>query len=216
MTKARPGWEPEGKGIIVLMLIKKFFATFFGSAPVVVPVEFSDGLLAFRCDRPLPFEPTTVTSLTSHGSIATRLEVLSYDVGHRVYRARLLEAETALRRLEIPVREMVRIPQAVRVSSPEIPKYFALTEDLSVTGVRLATKMALATGASLDMAMDLDDPSLPTIRVRGEVRWSAMKADGSYHCGVQFVAIEPGQHRMLERYIDSRLATQRTVHGTGS
>jgi hypothetical protein len=197
----------------VFVAIKKFLRSLFKSFPVVQPVEFSDGLLAFRCDRPLAFEPTTVASLTPQGSVMARLDVMSYDVGQRLYRARVLDPGATLQRMEIPVRGAVRLPQAVRVSSREIPKYFALTEDISVSGLRLATKMMLPAGATLEMAVDLDDPSLPTIRIKGEVRWSGMKGDGSYHSGVSFLGIDKGQRRILERYIDTRLVAQRTVHG---
>jgi hypothetical protein len=199
----------------VLGVLKNLAKFLLHSLPLIEPVEFSDGLLAFRCDRRLPFAPMTVASLTSSGSVKTRLEVCSYDVGLRLYRAQLVDGGETLQKLKLPARGAVRLAQAVRVSSRQIPKYFALTEDLSVGGVRLATAQMLPIGAALEMSLDLDDPSLPSIRVNGEVRWSAIKADGSYHSGVSFVGIDRGQHRILERYIESRLAKHRSVHGEG-
>lgn len=194
-------------------LMKKLLSSLVGSCPVIEPIEYCDGLLAFRCDRSLPFEALTVTSLTKGGSIATEIRVCSYDVDHRIYRAQLADCSQTLARMQMPSRGTRRLNQTVRVSSRQIPKFFALTEDVSVGGLRLSTAGPLTVGSQLDMSLDLDDPNIATIRVIGEVRWSAMKGDGSYHSGVRFEGIDTTQHRILERYIESRLATQRTVHG---
>jgi hypothetical protein len=198
----------------VFTVVKKFIASLIQSFPIIEPIEFSDGLLSFRCARSLPFQSMTVASPSSVGSILTRLEICSYDAGQRLYRAQLTDcAETALRKLQVPTRGTQRLAQAVRVSSRQIPQFFALTEDISSSGVRLATPGMLSVGASMDMSLDLDDPAIPTLRLNGEVCWTAMRADGTYHSGVRFVGIDRGQHRILERYIESRLAAQRTVHG---
>jgi hypothetical protein len=201
----------------VFAIVKKFLSSLVKSFPIIEPIEFSDGLLAFRCENRLPFELVTVASLTSQGSVLTKVEICSYDTNQQLYRAHLGAdcAEETLQRLELPARSALRLTQALRVSSRQIPKFFALTEDISSSGLRLATPDKLPVGSNMDISMDLDDPAVPTIQVKGEVCWTAMKADGSYHSGVRFVGIDRGQFRMLERYIESRLATHRTVHGDG-
>lgn len=193
--------------------MKKLLSSFVGSCPVIEPIEYCDGLLAFRCDRSLPFEALTVTSLTKGGSVATEIRVCSYDVDHRIYRAQLPHCEETLERMQLSSRVTQRLTQAVRVSSRQIPKFFALTEDISAGGLRLCTPGPLTVGSALEMSLDLDDPAISTIVISGEVRWSAMKGDGSYHSGVRFEGMDRTQIRILERYIESRLATQRTVHG---
>jgi hypothetical protein len=171
--------------------------------------------LAFRCDASLPFERMTVASLTASGAITARLEVFSYDEAHRVYRAQLENCPETLAMMQLPVRSVQRLPLAVRVSSRQLPQYFALTEDLSVAGVRLRTTSSLREGTLLEMSLDLDDPAMPVLQVSGEVCWSAMKGDGSYHSGVQFRGIDGSCLRALERYLGERLESQRSVHGDG-
>lgn len=196
-------------------LAKRFLLSMFQSFPVIQPLEFSDGLLAFRCDRSLPFERLTVASLTSAGSVVARLEVCSYDNSQRVYRGQLENCQETLSLMQLPARIGPRLPLAVRVSSRQLPQYFALTEDLSLYGLRLSTADPLAAGAGLEMDLDLDDPGLPTLTVSGEVCWSAMRADGSYHSGVRFSGLGGAAQRALDSYIERRLESQRLVHGEG-
>lgn len=193
--------------------MKKLLSSLLQSSPVIEPIEYCDGLLAFRCQRSLPFEALTVTSLTTGGAVAAEIKVCSYDVNQRVYRAQLADCEEALQRMQLQPRATQRLSQSVRVSSRQIPKFFALTEDISASGLRLATPEALMVGSRLEMSLDLDDPAIATIQVAGEVRWSAMKADGSHHSGVRFDHLDQSHQRILERYIESRLATHRNVHG---
>lgn len=195
--------------------LKGIFRSLTPNFPVIHPLEFSDGLLAFRCDASLPFERLTVASLTAGGAITARLEIFSYDDANRVYRAQLEDCQQTLDLMQLPARATRRLPLAVRVSSRQLPQYFALTEEVSTCGVRLVTASALREGTLLEMSLDLDDPALPVLQVQGEVRWSAMKGDGRYHSGVRFCAIDGPSQRALERYIEQRLESHRTVHGEG-
>lgn len=183
--------------------------------PTIEPVEFADGLLAFRSDRTLEFEAMTVTAKTELGPIQGQVEVRSYDASSRLYRAEVRDTARTLAKWNIPARGTSRLSQAVRVSSPQLPNFFALTEDLSVSGLRLLSEKALRVGTTLEMSLDLDDPTVPSIKLNGEVRWSSRKADGTFHSGVRFVGIERGHYRTMERYINDRLAVQRRVHGEG-
>ncbi len=199
----------------MIILFKKILSAFSQSVPVIELVEFTDGLLAFRCEKTLPFEPLTVSASTDLGPIAGRVEICSYDPSQRIYRAEVHDAARTLAKWNLPARGTSRLVQSLRVSSPQLPRYFALTEDVSVSGVRLVTDSALRIGVPLEMSLDLDDPAVPTIRLNGEVRWSARKADGSFHSGVRFIGIERGHHRTVERYVTERLAVRRRVHGEG-
>ena len=198
----------------MIVFVKKLISSLTHSTPTIVPVEFADGLLAFRCDRPLQFEAMTVTAKTDVGMLQGQVEVCSYDPSRQLYRGEVLDTARTLARWNIPARGTSRLSQSVRVSSPGLPNFFALTEDLSAGGLRLLTDTALAIGTVLEMSVDLDDPAIPSIRLTGEVRWSARKPDGSFHSGVSYVGIERGHYRTLERYINDRLAVQRRVHGS--
>ena len=193
-------------------MLKSLLFSLPRSSPLIDPVEFSDGLLAFRCKRRLPFQAQTVASPTPDGPVTTEVLVCSYDSTQGVYRARVANPGT-LQKMRIDSRQPRRLAQALRVSSRQIPKYFALTEDISSSGLRLATEEPLAVGSTLEMSLDLDDPTVATLRLRGQVRWTATKGDGSHHSGVRFVDLDRNDGRVLERYIESRLATHRSVHG---
>jgi hypothetical protein len=199
----------------VFAMFKKLFSVFEGNSPVIEPVEFRDGLLAFRCQRRLPFQALTVAAPTPAGPVKTEILVCSYDPTQQVYRAQLPQVAVGdtLQRLHIESRGTRRLTQALRVSSRQIPKFFALTEDISVGGLRLATEDIMRAGSILEMSLDLDDPAVPTMIVRGEVVWSALKGDGTFHSGIRFLDLERLAARRLERYIESRLETQRIVHG---
>ncbi len=199
----------------MIALFKKLFSGFAPSVPAIELVEFTDGLLAFRCERPLPFEAMNVSATTDLGPIAGRVDICSYDDSQRLYRAEVHDTARTLAKWNIAARGTARLNQSLRVSSPQLPTYFALTEDVSVSGIRVLTDLPLQVGLSLEMSLDLDDPAVPTIRLSGEVRWSSRKADGLFHSGVRFVGIERGQHRTIERYVSERLAVQRRVHGEG-
>ncbi len=192
--------------------IKKIFTASNGKGPVIETVGFSDGLLSFRSRRSLGFQSLTVSSLTSHGSVSAEVDIQSYDAGQQIYRAVLKNRTQALRNLELQARGTERLPKAVRVSSADLPNYFALTEDLSVDGVRLSTTHPLQVGRSFEMSIDLDDANTPLLNVTGEVRWTASKADGSHHSGMGFVGLGPSEHRTLTHYIQSRIAAQKAVH----
>lgn len=197
----------------MLQFIKKLFTSSKFKSPVVETVGFSDGLLAFRSRRILPFQSLTVASETSHGAVTAEVEIQSYDAGQQIYRAVLKNKTQSLRNLELQARGMARLIKVVRVSSSSLPNYFALTEDLSVDGVRLSTAQPLQVGSSFEMSLDLDDANIPMLHVTGEVRWTASKADGSYHSGILFVGLGPSEHRTLTHYIETRLAARRAVHG---
>lgn len=193
--------------------IKKIFIASHVKCPDIETVGFSDGLLAFRSRRTLPFQTLTVSSKTSHGAVTADVEIQSYDAGQQIYRAVLKNKTAALRSLELQARGTERLPKAVRVSSSDLPNYFALTEDLSVDGVRLSTAKPLQVGTSFEMSIDLDDANTPLLHVTGEVRWTAAKADGTHHSGMVFVGLGPSEHRTLTHYIQTRIAAQRAVHG---
>lgn len=199
----------------MIVFFKKLLSSFTQSIPVIELIEFTDGLLAFRCERSLPFDVVRVSATTDLGLIAGRVDVCSYDASQRIYRGEVHDTARTLAKWNVPARGTSRLNQSLRVSSPQLPNYFALTEDVSVSGIRVVTELPLQVGLPLEMSLDLDDPAVPTIRLSGEVRWSSRKANGTFHSGVRFVGIERGQHRTVERYVTERLAVQRRVHGEG-
>lgn len=190
-------------------------SVFTSLPPRIEPLEISEGLLAFRCSASLPFGWVAVSHGAATQRAVTRVCICSKEPETQVYRAQWEAGALQQAWSELGGRLEPRLAQAVRVASPDLRGFFALTEDVSTGGVRLATPERLVAGTVLPLRLDLDDPRLPCLAVRGEVRWSAIKADGTCHSGIRFLDLERTQERNLARYIESRLAARRVVHGEG-
>lgn len=190
----------------MLKLIKQLFAP---PLPRVQIVGFSDGLLSFRSTKELPFLKTVrVRTMENTGSVTATLEVTSYDQNEKVYRAVLSDSESKLQEMNLGRRSTVRLTRFMRVLSHQIPGFFCSTEDISVNGMRLATKTPLKVGQALDLQVELDDANLEPVRLAAVVRWSACKGSGSYHSGLEFRGLEhdPGTRGILETFIEERLS----------
>ena len=76
--------------------------------------------------------------------------------------------------------------------------------DLSVTGCAMDLKQTLGAPDSLTLALLLPDEG-PTVSVLlGTVRWTGAKT-----CGVEFLQIEPDQHRRLAGYLETVVSPAR-------
>lgn len=168
-------------------------------------LEHRDGLLWLNSSRKLPLTNTTVAARTAAGPVQAKVEVHSYDAQFKVYRATLTDPAVDLAMLRIERRDGMRVKKSLKVSSPDLPTKNARTEDISLSGARLATRSYLDIGSQLELTIYLAHPQLPPLKVLAEVRWSAKKADNSYHSGVKFCAVSQGQLVTLQRFMRARL-----------
>ena len=102
----------------------------------------------------------------------------------------------------------------MRVTSPKFPGFTGMTEDISVTGLKVVTRELLKTGETIPVNLELDDSQMPTISLHAEVAWSAVKGDHSYHSGLRITDIHPDSEQMIRRYIKTRLAIEKRFHTT--
>ena len=73
--------------------------------------------------------------------------------------------------------------------------------DLSVGGALLALELPLQVGAIHDFALTIEGA---TVWVQAEVRRSSPAAGGGHQVAVEFLGSDPGDQRLLERYLNKR------------
>ena len=181
-------------------------------APTVEYVDFEDGLLAVRSSKALKTNNTVIKLKASYGTVVAHVLVESYDQTNGLYRLKLFEHDVILDSLEIERREGPRLPKVVRVSSQAFPGYSGTTEDISVTGTRINTSGPLELSHDIEIKMELDDPDIPPIRLFADVAWTAVKYDGSYHSGLRYSGLDRETGKVIQRYIEARLAIEKKLH----
>ena len=180
--------------------------------PTVDYVDYSDGLLSVYSKKNLKPDTTAVKLRTSFGTIAAYVKVLSVDKELLVYRLEVLNSQLVLDQLEIDRREDVRLPKTLRLSSNDFPGYSGMTEDISVTGCRVATTGALEVGLPLDVKLELDDPEIPSMVLAAEVNWCAPKFEGGFHSGLEFQNVGREEGRHIKRYIEEKIRLEKKLH----
>ncbi|MEW6279808.1 MAG: PilZ domain-containing protein [Candidatus Eremiobacterota bacterium] len=117
------------------------------------------------------------------------------------------------------LRKAERRDCVMRVLSPDLPGYRAVTVDFSHGGIQVETEGPLSTGAVLDLTMEFDREGVPAIRCQARVAWSSPRARNRYRAGLQFVTPTAEVERQLawiEQFLDSRethSVMQRTLGG---
>lgn len=102
---------------------------------------------------------------------------------------------------ELRLRKHPRFPVGVRVRSPQLPDYMALTEDLSVEGAQLQISGAVRVGDELELELDIDGGVAP-VRVLARVCWSRMSSP--WRAGVSFLRIDEEGQSDLRAFLAQR------------
>lgn len=186
--------------------LKKMFA------PTVEFVDYEDGLLTVRTSKKLGEKNTSVKLKTTKGTLYAEISVESYDEANGVYRLRLYDHEMILDQLDFERRGGPRLLKIIRITSPSFPGFAGMTEDISVSGVRVTTTGPVEVVLDIQVKMELDDPELPPIDCYADVAWTSAKLDGSYHSGLRFQAMTTEQSRAIRRYIEDRIAMEKKLH----
>ncbi len=97
------------------------------------------------------------------------------------------------------VRKDSRVDCAMRVLSPDLPGYRAVTVDFSHGGVQVETEGPLATGRMLDLTLEYDNNEMASVRCQARVAWCAERSRARYRVGLQFVNPSPEANGLLGR-----------------
>ena len=183
-----------------------------------VPVDMvfcAGDLLHFKCNSSLTQGKTRkVRARLPEGQMfGAKIEVLSQDEKTRLYKGRLLEPVAAVAHLRglLPLpfedrRVSPRIERTVRVLSPQLEGFSALTRDISLQGLCLVVSQVLTLGAKMQVEMDLDASSPHPVRFDLELRWSAPDLlTGKNLVGGCFLTMNQRQRTALKNYLASTL-----------
>lgn len=180
--------------------------------PTVEFVDYADGLLVVRSNKALKTNNTSVKIKTHFGTVVANVLLESYDKENKVYRLTVFDKEVILDSLDAERRDHPRLNKVFRVTSQSFPGFSANTEDISAGGLRVKTSEKLETHQVIEFQLELDDPEIPAFRILGEVCWTAVKADGSYHSGLRFQNLNPRIEQIITRYIKDRINLEKRLH----
>ncbi len=136
-----------------------------------------------------------------------------------LYYGKFLEPEEAVEYLQMLLpqpkkwedqRAAPRVERHLRVTSHSIPNYQAISEDLSLTGIKLRTDAPMPPGELFEVLIEIDDHTLSQLKLTCEVRWSR-PVGRQAHVGVLFVDIPPGTRARLAYFIQSLTEVEKGV-----
>ncbi|MFN8611417.1 MAG: PilZ domain-containing protein [Vulcanimicrobiota bacterium] len=142
-----------------------------------------------------------------------KIEVLAQDPKTLLYKGRLVEPVEAIAHLRglLPLpfedrRLSPRIERIVRVLSPQLEGFSAMTRDISMQGLCLAVSQMISVGTKIQVEMDLDASSPHPVRFDLETRWSAPDLlTGKNLVGGLFLMMNQRQRTVLKNYLASTI-----------
>jgi len=112
------------------------------------------------------------------------------------------------------LREYVRINRQISVISSDIPGYKAVTNDISVGGVKLTLSRPILKGKIIKISLDLEVSNKP-FDLEAEVMWvKEIEPNKKYEAGLRFIYSNPEQQQNIEKYILYILETQSNWYKT--
>lgn len=181
----------------------------FPLAPLVDFVDLEDGLLTVRSNKKLTAKHSAVKLRATFGTILTQVVVESYDDHQDVYRLQPLNSELLLANLESNRREALRLPKSIPVS---IAGSKGHSEDISVSGTRVVTEIALAPDSEQEITLEFESPEFPALAVKAQVCWSGKKMDASFQSGLRFSGLTQEQRDLIQRFIEQGLQLENKLH----
>jgi hypothetical protein len=138
--------------------------------------------------------------------------ILSWEADYQMFTARVEQPQAANdylpKLLPLPFEDRridPRLDRGVRVLSPQLPGYGAISRNLSENGICLVTTQAYPTGTIISIEMDLDAAGIAPLRLQIETRWTAVDNQkvGHHLVGGRFLALTNTQRGQLRGYIKS-------------
>jgi hypothetical protein len=196
-----------------------FLGKLFGGRPSVEILTFDpeDLSLLFTCDGDLSQGDHDVHAKVAEHKLRCRVRVESVQAG--LYFGSLLEPRDAAEHLGVLLprprrqteqRGAERIDRVLRISSSRIPRYQAVSDDLSTSGIKIRTHGPMPVGEEFDCQLEIDDHTMSILKVTCEVRWC--RADGDHYLvGARFVDLPKATHSRLAYFINALTRVERGV-----
>ncbi len=190
------------------------FNIFGKKKPTVQFVHFyPDSRVYLSCEEKLKNKPYDVIVPIADQQMQATIRVISYVKEQDLYEAEYLSPQEAIPYLiqlfpppnQAPQekRRSIRVKRGLRILSPYIPGFQALSIDISTTGLKLCCNGILEPGTHLTMRIELDKARVAALELEGEVRWHlATGRPNEFLMGIMFINLTHTQSAILEEYID--------------
>lgn len=152
--------------------------------PQIELLELCDGIARFRARR--KFDQGSHLELELDG-IPTRLNVIE-ALADNIYQAEVLTGRTDLGKQNLEghkARRWERLGHRMRIMSPALPGFQALSLDFSPLGLRVQTDGPVQAGKVFEIQVDFDWPGLEPLSVDVRTVWCNQHAD-HHEVGVEF------------------------------
>ncbi|MBI3925051.1 MAG: PilZ domain-containing protein [Armatimonadetes bacterium] len=93
-----------------------------------------------------------------------------------------------------------RFKIGVRILSPELPGFHAISVDFSREGLQLETKGEVPMGTVMTLTLEIDAPDLPRVLCQGEVVWSKPRTRDTHAVGLHFVKLSDELRQQLQLF----------------
>ncbi len=110
-------------------------------------------------------------------------------------------------RREATPRNSERVACCLRLASPDLPGFTALSLDLSQTGLQLRSRGSVALGSVIRLRLDAHLTEWESLHLSARVAWHLAESDGGHLLGVEFVDLDPETRQRLwelDGYMNAR------------
>lgn len=188
------------------------------NGPVVELVDVKSSQVVFRSRKPLASgRPVAVRISTGNGrAVPARVSITaSRPLGQGFACSAFLEEDVALPEFgpmaggDPFLRQATRLDCRLKVLSPGLPGFKAVTVDFSTGGLQVEAQGEVEVGRELPVRLEFD--SLPTLECQARVAWSrGGRRDGRVLLGLQFVHLTPESRTNLAQFEQFLLARDKT------
>ena len=172
---------------------------FFSSPPVVELVDAKDGQVVFTSNRQLKVgKDTSVRVSLKAEAGSARIVPLKVFVHQARPVAKGQVAYVAALREELPFEPMSkqvdsdalrrgeRLDCHLRILSPDLPGYSAISVDMSATGMQIETRSAVDVGEIVRLRLETEISELEIIEVQARVAWCRPEGKKRFRAGLEF------------------------------
>lgn len=194
---------------------------FFSAPPVVDFVDLKDDQLVFLSPKPLRLGRDNSVKLALRASQAqkglmplkvTVNQARTVESGQVAYVATLqselpFQPETVEGLEDAALRRGERLDCHLRIMSPDLPSYSAVSVDFSLSGLQIETHSPTNPGQIVRLRLETHIAELETIQVSARIAWSRPEGRKRFRAGLEFYNVAPEVRHQLEeltRYLKLR------------
>lgn len=108
---------------------------------------------------------------------------------------------------ESTIRSTERVACCLRLASPDLPGFNALSIDLSQTGLQLRSRGPVAVGSTIRLRLEAHLTDWDSLHLRARVAWHLAETGGGHLLGVEFIDVDPETRQrlsQLDSYLNAR------------